>query len=133
MRVASNSLPFPLKSAASAGLSRTLATALIFVAFLLQSFVAQTHIHPRPAAVSNITQIANKAVHHAPALPGNSDEAANCPLCQAITHASAYFPPTALDMLVQYGQNAHLPVIAARDMRADYRGYREQQRGPPSL
>jgi hypothetical protein len=133
MRIASTSLSFPSKGTASAGLSRSLATALIFAAFLLQSFIAQTHIHARPGAVSNITQIANKAVHHAPALPGNSDDAASCPLCQAVTHASTYFPPTVLDILVRYSQNASLPIITARDMRADYRGYREQQRGPPSL
>ena len=133
MRIASSSFPYPSKGAAQAGLSRTFVTALIFAAFLLQSFIAQTHIHSGPGPVSNITQIANKAVHHAPVLPGNSDEAANCPLCQAIAHASAYVPPAALAMLVQYSRNASSPVTAARDMRADYHGHRKQQRGPPSV
>jgi hypothetical protein len=133
MRIASNSFPYPSKGTAQAGLSRALVTAFIFAAFLLQSFIAQTHIHPGPGPVSSVTEIANKAVHHAPVLPGNSDEAANCPQCQAIAHASAYVPPAVLAMLVRHGQNASPPVIAARDMRADYQGHRKQQRGPPSI
>ena len=133
MRVASTNFPFQSKSTAQAGLGRKLATAFIFVAFLLQSFVTQTHMHMGLGAFPSITQIASKQIHHAPALPGNPDDAVNCPLCQAITHASAYFSPIVLDTLVRHMQDGSPPAIAARDMRTDYHGHSKQQRGPPSL
>jgi hypothetical protein len=133
MRVASNSLPSRLKSAAPAGLGRWLAMALIIVAFLLQGYVAQTHMHTGRAAVSGITFSVSKTAHQLPAVPGKSDQTENCPLCQAVAHASAYFPPMMLDFLAHHRPGNVLPAVSARDMRAAYRGYREQQRGPPSL
>ena len=133
MQVVSASTLFQWKSSVQAGLGRRLATALIFVAFLLQGFVAQTHMHPESGAVSSIVHFAGKAVHPIPILPGNTDEAANCPLCQAIIHIGAYFPPAVLNVLVPHRENVSLPVLAVRDMRTDYHGHREQPRGPPSL
>jgi hypothetical protein len=133
MQVASTNLSFRLKSSAQAGLGRRLATALIFAAFLLQGFVAQTHIHPGSNAIPATIHIASKAIHYTPTLPGSSDDAASCPLCQVVIHVGAYFPPIALDVLVRQEQDESPPVVAARDMRTAYHGHREQPRGPPSL
>jgi hypothetical protein len=133
MQVASTSTPFQWKSSVQTGLGRRLATALIFAAFLLQGFVAQTHMHPESGAVPSMEHFAGKAVHPTPVLPGNTDGAANCPLCQAIIYAGAYFPPAVLDALVPHREDVSLPVLAVRDMRTDYHGHREQPRGPPSL
>ncbi|MGC1379358.1 MAG: hypothetical protein WA821_24215 [Anaerolineales bacterium] len=133
MQVASTSTPFQWKSSVQAGLGRRLATALIFAAFLLQGFVAQTHMHPESGFVPSIVHFAGKAVHPTPIVPGNTDEAENCPLCQVIIHAGAYFPPIVLDVLVPHREDGFLPVLAERDMRSAYYGHREQPRGPPSL
>jgi hypothetical protein len=132
MQVASTNLSFRLKSSARAGLGHRLVAALIFAAFLLQGFVTQTHMHTGSSAIPTTIHFASKALHHAPTLPGSSDEA-NCPLCQAIVHAGAYIPPVVLDTLVRQRQSDTLPVVATRDARAAYYGYSEQPRGPPSL
>lgn len=133
MQVASTSFWFRLKSAAPAGLGRRLATALIFAAFLLQGFIAQTHMHTESGTIPYVTHIAGKVVGQAPALPGIPDETAKCPLCQAIIHAGSYFLPTVLDIPVQHRQDNSPPIMAARDLRTDYHGHREQPRGPPSI
>ncbi len=68
-------------------------TWILLLAFTLQSYITQTHIHPaaHPAANASIAKITNKAP--APA-PGDPD-ALNCPFCQAIATAGAFFTPAA--------------------------------------
>lgn len=64
-------------------------TLVLLLAFTLQSFVTQTHLHAMPGA--GVAQTAFQAPHH-----GNTplDEgAAACPFCQATVHAGAFFAP----------------------------------------
>jgi hypothetical protein len=69
---------------------------ILLVAFTLQSFITQTHIHGTGGAA--IVKTFAKVPSHKklPAENGTAD----CPLCQAITHAGAFFTPTAPTLLL---------------------------------
>ena len=76
---------------------RFLLTFVMFVAFFLQSYVTQTHIHPPPAATS--------ATQHAGTFstkPGDNDkhpgdeDPAHCPFCQAIAIAGNFLTPVVI-------------------------------------
>ena len=68
----------------------------LLVAFTLQSFITQTHIHGTSGAA--IVKTLAKAPSHNKLPAENST--ADCPLCQAITHAGAFFTPTAPTFLL---------------------------------
>ena len=68
-------------------------TWILLLAFTLQSYITQTHIHPvaHPAANASIVKNASQAPAPAPA----DRDALNCPFCQAIATAGAFFTPAA--------------------------------------
>lgn len=71
--------------------ARRAATWLLVLAFALQSYVTQIHIHHVSAGSSAIVKVLSKAP--APrSLPGDSGTQ-DCPLCQAVAHAGAFFAP----------------------------------------
>ena len=96
------SLPFPM---AKAKALRSRATALsgwrlvviyaAMLAFALQSYVLQTHIHFAPATAIADTHGANG--HH-DKYPAN-DDPANCPICQEILHTGQFITPAAQFLL----------------------------------
>ena len=66
---------------------------LSLLAFILQSYVTETHIHVAfPATgTSGIVKLFNALPEHGkPSVP---NDATDCPFCQAIVHAGAYFVP----------------------------------------
>ena len=61
---------------------------LILIAFSLQSWVTQTHIHSAtPAAVVKI-------FHHSQGKAPLDDNPMDCPFCQAVAHDGPFFLPT---------------------------------------
>jgi hypothetical protein len=69
---------------------------ILLVAFTLQSFITQTHIHST-GGIAIVKTLAKAPSHNKlPAENGTTD----CPLCQAITHAGAFFTPTAPTLLL---------------------------------
>jgi hypothetical protein len=78
-------------------MGRHAVTFALLLAFVFQSYLTQTHIHPYSAPQA----CAVKCVVHAPAKNSAPGEAAtDCPLCQAIVHAGAFFAPAALVFFV---------------------------------
>jgi hypothetical protein len=72
---------------------RRAATWLFALAFALQSFVTQIHIHHTSDGISGpaIAKVLAKApAQHSP--PGENGTM-DCPLCQAIAHAGVFFAP----------------------------------------
>jgi hypothetical protein len=67
-------------------------TLLLVIAFALQSFVTQTHIHGAAETQSCISN----CVSAAPGPQSPFDERADCPFCQAIVHAGVFFAPAVL-------------------------------------
>lgn len=119
---------------------------LLFVgaAFLLQSFVTQTHIHPLPQLSTakrlvsldpDVSVKADKANRTAPSrdrLPAN-DDPAKCPLCQAVGHAGNYvWPQTAVFVLPQLAA-AIVPVTLVGLQTPERQSHDWQGRAPPRL
>lgn len=79
-----------------AGRDRLSAFALL-AAFLLQSFVVQTHIHFTPQISARLAQFAEahgRPADHHDKFPGSEDPA-NCPICQEILHSGQFVTPAA--------------------------------------
>ena len=72
---------------------RLIAWALL-IAFTLQSFITQTHIHQTvggAAQAAIVKTLATAPAHKAPGQNTTTD----CPFCQAITHAGTFSAPSA--------------------------------------
>jgi len=71
---------------------------IVLLAFALQSFITQTHIHGSSSAGATLAaSAANLAGHKkAPADDGKAD----CPFCQAIMHAGAFYAPVAQTLVL---------------------------------
>ena len=85
-----------LKSTGRTSVQRLCATLLLLLAFTLQSYITQTHIHHTSPATPAIVgaAVSNGAASHG-ASPADH-EAAACPFCQAIVVAGAFFTPAPL-------------------------------------
>lgn len=71
---------------------------IVLLAFMLQSFITQTHIHvafgDQMALAATVT---NAPAHkNAPAENGSAE----CPFCQAIVHAGAFYAPSAPSLVL---------------------------------
>lgn len=83
------------RKAKPTGRSRVLLTIVAALAFFVQSFVTQTHIHGVPVGAAKATVIAfhdNGTDKQRDPFPAKGDPA-NCPLCQEIAHAGHYTAP----------------------------------------
>ena len=78
---------------------------LILIAFTLQSYITQTHIHN--AAPAAITKIVNHSHGKAPA----DDNPMDCPFCQAVAHDGPFFLPAIplLILSIEFVDMPHLP------------------------
>ena len=70
------------------------------LAFALQSYTVQTHIHFSAKLVASLNHAADADQSKTPAADHNGDPAkpakgdpANCPICQAMANAGAYITP----------------------------------------
>lgn len=66
-------------------------TWIVLLAFALQSFVTQTHIHGFLDSAPTITKVLIEGPSHSNA--PIHDDTNNCPFCQAITHAGVFATP----------------------------------------
>lgn len=73
---------------------------LLLLAFAFQSYLTQTHIHG--TAEASPQACVSKCIAHTPLSQSPFDKATNCPLCQAIVHAGAFFVPAVLTFFVPY-------------------------------
>jgi len=68
-------------------------TWLLLLAFTLQTYATQIHVHGSPILGASIGKIAD-APRHDGKSPGTPDPA-DCPICQAIAHTGQFFTPAA--------------------------------------
>ncbi len=113
---------------------RSLLAIVLFVAFGLQSYVTQTHIHLPPSAVAAFS-VGHVGVSSAKPVekdkhPGDEDPA-HCPLCQAVAASGSFVMPVLPVLLLPVFSSAiaeaasYLPIIVS-PLSHDWRG-----RGPP--
>jgi hypothetical protein len=97
------------------------------LAFALQSFIIQTHIHSGPlngpAAISAATSSSHSKDSH-------NKSPADCPFCQAVAHTGAFLTPAAAAMLLPvWVQNIALSLVVRAMAVARTHGW--QSRAPP--
>ncbi len=115
----------------------------IGAAFLLQAYVAQTHVHPLVQSSARTVGIASpspfgltkadKPDRQAPSrdrIPAN-DDPAKCPLCQAVGHAGQFVWPHAAVFILPQLQAAIVPVAAATVRIPEAQSHDWQGRAPP--
>jgi hypothetical protein len=118
-------------------------TLLLFVclAFSLQSYTAQTHIHFPPASASSFSNDAtfagksNKAQERQPVpdkFPGN-DDPAKCPLCQVVAHGGQYVWPTSIILSLPDLPATVVPVAVSVLRLVERDSHSWQSRAPPAL
>ena len=98
---------------------------LVLIAFTLQSYITQTHIHnATPAAAAKI-------VTHAPGKAPADDNPVDCPFCQAVAHDGPFFLPTVplLILSIEFVEHAAPALRFHRPWEA--RGHIWQSRAPP--
>jgi hypothetical protein len=120
--------------------ARLAVTLLALLAFALQSYVTQTHIHHASSAAFGLTfestahpedAAAKTPGHSQDKYPANEDPS-NCPLCQEILHAGAFVAPATLALFapalsVSVIAIAPETAIVVRAVSHDWRG-----RAPPA-
>jgi hypothetical protein len=116
---------------------RKIVATLVFASFFWLSLAAQTHIHGlQPAGFlgSSFAKIATGSdAAQAPARDTSPDGLANCPLCQAVGHGSAFIAPNVVSLLVVPIELALQSWPLAPVQRAGFTDYDHQTRGPPLL
>jgi hypothetical protein len=106
-------------------------TWLVLLAFTLQTFIAQTHIHGALQATAVATSgkvVASASPRHKS--PIENDTTA-CPLCQAVLHAGAFFASAAPLLLlpIVWAEGA-IPFLIATTARCAC-AHSWQSRAPP--
>jgi hypothetical protein len=105
-----------------------LAMLLVLVAFTVQGFAVQTHIHGQPlSALDHVTHIST------PSQPSPQDpyDPANCPLCQEMLHAGVYVAPVVADFVVILNAVVFAPAFVLQPHVAAERLHNWQSRAPP--
>lgn len=104
---------------------------LLLVAFTLQSFITQIHIHRAidGAGKPAISQTLAKAPPHGNTSDQNST--ADCPFCQAITHAGAFSTPSAPGLLLPVVWVESAPLLLVADAIDSLFSHPWQSRAPP--
>jgi hypothetical protein len=102
---------------------------LLTLAFALQSYLTQTHIHWTSQTSSRTCVSA--CVASSPHRSSPFGEAADCPFCQAIVHAGAFFAPAILAIVLPC-LRVESPVPAMREFMLRTASVRHgQSRAPP--
>jgi hypothetical protein len=106
-------------------------TWILVLAFGLQSYITQTHIHGSAASfeVPAIGKVFGKTP--APAAPGERDDGSACPLCQAIVHAGAFFAPAAIALFLPVSWIEPYIHVLAPALSGSANAYHWQSRAPP--
>ena len=102
-----------------------LIAALVLLAFTVQSYVAQTHIHDTAPASAAIA----KKLNHDKSPLGNTP--LDCPFCQAVAHASGFFMPAAPLLFISalWAEMAPPHFLSRGSLSATAHGW--QSRAPP--
>jgi len=101
----------------------------MLVAFAVQGFAVQTHIHGVPTSADRI--IAHVSMPPQP-VPQDPYDPANCALCQEMLHAGIYVAPVVADFVVILNAVAFAPAHALLPHAATERQHGWKSRAPPS-
>ena len=116
-------------------------TVFALLAFIIQSFATQTHIHvsalseqgcgaqqvaAQSIAAKNSTSLNREQIPRVP-----SDDPAHCPFCQEFLLSGAYVAPVVLAVPLPVQITASAPLMEVRFVIAEAVSHRWNSRGPP--
>lgn len=131
--------------------ARHILVLLVSAAFFLQSYITQTHIHPLPVSAPGVQTAsysgafgkvenaikstgAKTAKSSGGKIPGDNDDPAKCPLCQAMAYAGQYVWPTSAAIILVLTQSASVvPIVSITPELPNAASYSWQSRAPPAL
>jgi hypothetical protein len=122
---------------------RLLVATFTLIAFALQSFLTQTHIHiPQPASAATlVAKIADAEANKQFGLQRNTpadkvptnDDSVKCPLCQAVGYAGNFVAPSAAAaLLLPSAAISVLPLALTLRSPSETPSHIWQGRGPPN-
>ena len=112
--------------------ARTVLALLVALAFALQSFFTQTHIHhwPQHFDASGIVKVSTGDPTGGSA-PGDSSPL-DCPYCQAIAHSGLFFMPVAPLLRAPVPSVQHIAVPVTLQVIKSAAVFSQRSRGPPT-
>ena len=112
---------------ATARPSRVLLNLVVLLAFTLQAFLVQTHLHTLPASLLPAAGV-NAAAPHDMQSPIDADK---CLLCQEYVHSGAYLTPAVAAVLPPSAVVSLLPLELAPVFAAKPLSHNWMGRAPP--
>ena len=118
---------------------RRLVLAIALLAFSLQSYITQTHVHFATSQVfglsSSDTFTPTAKLAHGKTAPDkktpSNDDPANCPICQAAMHSGQFITPTASAFLLPSETASIVPLAIAVLTASETISHNWQGRAPP--
>jgi hypothetical protein len=108
--------------------SKRLITLFALLAFFVQSFALQIHIHSTPLPLASVATAAHTP---APAPLQNQDPVNQCRLCQELVHAGAVITPSATVVTASLNIVAAIFAATPSFAAAPARAFNWQSRAPP--
>jgi hypothetical protein len=111
---------------------RVVISLFVMLAFGLQSYIAQTHIHFKPDTFSSYSKLAAESGkgQQPDKFPANGDPA-NCPICQEILHSGQFVTPTAAILLLPAVAVSVIKIVADIPVAAQRPSHAWRSRAPP--
>lgn len=111
---------------------RMVISLFVMLAFGLQSYIAQTHIHLQPDTFSSYAKLSHEAGKQDPAdkFPANGDPA-NCPICQEIAHTGQFVTPAAAVLFLPTASVSIITLVANVVAVPERASHTWQSRAPP--
>lgn len=109
---------------------RLLVTLCVMLAFGLQSYITQTHIHLAPDSFASASGISTNKHSQPDKFPANGDPA-NCPICQEILHNGQFVTPSAAVLLLPSVAVSIIKIVADIPATAQSASHAWRSRAPP--
>jgi hypothetical protein len=100
-------------------------TLFALLAFALQGYVTQTHIHLTRAMSASLSVPAEHEKYP------SKDDPSNCPICQEILHAGAFVTPSAVPLVLPSFAVSIIATIVEIPVAARTLSHNWQGRAPP--
>jgi hypothetical protein len=110
--------------------ARLAISVLMLVAFALQSYVTQTHIHLAPGSFASYNQLGAAKKQLPDKFPAQ-DDPANCPICQEILHSGQFVTPSAAAVLLPSLSVSIIAIVTHIVVAPEATSHTWQSRGPP--
>jgi hypothetical protein len=103
---------------------------IALLAFGLQSYIIQTHIHLAPDLLASLAKLGANKQPQPDKFPANGDPA-NCPVCQEIAHTGQFVTPSAAVLLLPNIAVSIVRIVADIPAIARHPSHAWRSRAPP--